>query len=68
MTRAKHEGRAPRFPLLAAALLASPRGALPESALLRQLDLYLKLLKANPYSSRVTVTDASPAEIVVRPQ
>jgi glycerol-3-phosphate O-acyltransferase len=51
--------------LLATALLASPRGALPETALLRQLELYLKLLRANPYSARVTVTDASPAEIVV---
>ena len=50
--------------LLATTLLASPRGALPESALLRQLDLYLKLLRASPYSPRVTVTDASPAEIV----
>ena len=46
--------------LLATALLASPRGALPESALLRQLDLYLKLLRASPYSPRVTVTDATP--------
>ena len=34
--------------LLATALLATPRGALPESALLRQLDLYLKLLRACP--------------------
>src|SRR5882672_704441 len=51
--------------LLATTLLASPRGALPESALLRQLELYLKLLRAFPYSSRVTITDASPAEIVV---
>ncbi|HEX6636168.1 MAG TPA: glycerol-3-phosphate 1-O-acyltransferase PlsB [Steroidobacteraceae bacterium] len=51
--------------LLATALLASPRGALPESALLRQLELYLKLMRANPYSARVTVTDATPAEIVV---
>jgi glycerol-3-phosphate O-acyltransferase len=51
--------------LLATALLASPRGALPESALLRQLELYLKLLRASPYSARVTVTDATPAEIVV---
>jgi glycerol-3-phosphate O-acyltransferase len=51
--------------LLATALLASPRGALPETALLRQLDMYLRLLRANPYSPRVTVTDASPAEIVV---
>ncbi len=51
--------------LLGMALLASPRGALPESALLRQLDLYLKLLRANPYSPRVTITDATPEEIVV---
>jgi len=51
--------------LLATTLLASPRGALPESALLRQIDLYLKLLKAWPYGPRITVTDASPTEIVV---
>jgi glycerol-3-phosphate O-acyltransferase len=51
--------------LLATALLASSRGALPESALLRQIDLYLKLLRASPYDPRVTVTDATPAEIVV---
>jgi glycerol-3-phosphate O-acyltransferase len=51
--------------LLATALLASPRGALPETALLRQIDLYIKLLRANPYSPRVTVTEATPAEIVV---
>jgi len=50
--------------LLATCLLASPRGALPESALLRQIELYLKLLRAWPYGPRVTVTDASPAEIV----
>jgi glycerol-3-phosphate O-acyltransferase len=50
--------------LLATALLGSPRGALPETALLRQLDLYAGLLKIHPYSDRVTVTDASPAEIV----
>ncbi len=50
--------------LLATALLATPRGALPESALIRQLELYLKLLRASPYSPRVTVTDAAPAEMV----
>jgi glycerol-3-phosphate O-acyltransferase len=50
--------------LLATCLLASPRGALPESALLRQLEMYLKLLQLSPYSPRVTVTDANPAEIV----
>jgi len=51
--------------LLATVLLATPRGALPESALLRQIELYLRLLHASPYSARVTVTGASPAEIVV---
>jgi len=51
--------------LLATVLLATPRGAMPESALLRQIELYLKLLRASPYSSRVTVTDATPAEIVL---
>jgi glycerol-3-phosphate O-acyltransferase len=50
--------------LLATALLSSPRGAVPESALLRQIELYLKLLRASPYSDRVTVTDATPAEMV----
>ena len=50
--------------LLATVLLATPRGALPESALHRQLDLYIKLLRTSPYSPRVTVTGASPAEIV----
>jgi glycerol-3-phosphate O-acyltransferase len=51
--------------LLATCLLASPRGALPESALLRQLELYLKLLQVWPYGPRVTVTDANPGEIVL---
>ena len=50
--------------LLATTLLASPRGALPESGLLLQLELYLKLLRTSPYSARITVTDATPAEIV----
>jgi glycerol-3-phosphate O-acyltransferase len=50
--------------LLATALLSTQRGALPESALLRQLELYRSLLRASPYGPRVTVTDASPAEIV----
>jgi glycerol-3-phosphate O-acyltransferase len=51
--------------LLATALLSSPRGALAERALLQQLELYSKLLRASPYGPRVTVTDATPAEIVV---
>jgi glycerol-3-phosphate O-acyltransferase len=50
--------------LLALTLLATPRGAMPESALLRQLELYLALLRRSPYSPRVTITDATPAEIV----
>jgi glycerol-3-phosphate O-acyltransferase len=50
--------------LLATALLSTQRGALPESALLRQLELYLNLLKTAPYAPRVTITSASPAEIV----
>jgi glycerol-3-phosphate O-acyltransferase len=50
--------------LLATALLSSPRGALPESVLLRQVALYLRLLHDSPYGPRVTVTDATPAEIV----
>ncbi len=50
--------------LLATALLASPRGALPESVLLSQLELSLRLLRDWPYSPRVTITDATPAEIV----
>jgi glycerol-3-phosphate O-acyltransferase len=51
--------------LLATALLSSPRGALAERALLQQLELYIKLLRASPYGPRVTVTDATPAEIVL---
>jgi glycerol-3-phosphate O-acyltransferase len=50
--------------LLATALLATPRGALPETALLRQLDLYLRLLRSSPYGPRVTVTDATPTEML----
>jgi glycerol-3-phosphate O-acyltransferase len=50
--------------LLATALLSTQRGALPESALMRQLELYLNLLRGSPYAPRVTLTDATPAEIV----
>jgi glycerol-3-phosphate O-acyltransferase len=50
--------------LLATVLLATPRGAFPETALLRQLDLYLALLRLSPYSTRVTVTDATPTEML----
>jgi glycerol-3-phosphate O-acyltransferase len=50
--------------LLAVTLLATPRQALPEHDLLRQLDLYLALLRSFPYSERVTITDLSPADIL----
>jgi glycerol-3-phosphate O-acyltransferase len=42
--------------VLAVILLAAPRQALPEPDLLRQIELYLALLRAFPYSERVTVT------------
>ena len=50
--------------LLAVVLLATPRQALPEQDLIRQIDLYLSLLKAFPYSDRVTVTELSAAAIL----
>jgi glycerol-3-phosphate O-acyltransferase len=50
--------------LLAVTLLATPRQALPEIDLLRQLELYLALLRSFPYSERVTITDLSPADIL----
>jgi glycerol-3-phosphate O-acyltransferase len=49
---------------LAVTLLASPRQTLVEVDLLRQLDLYLSLLRKFPYSDRVKITDLSAAEIV----
>jgi glycerol-3-phosphate O-acyltransferase len=50
--------------LLAVILLAMPRQTLPERDLLRQLDLYVALLRALPYSDRVTLTPLSAADIV----
>jgi glycerol-3-phosphate O-acyltransferase len=50
--------------MLAVVLLATPRQALPEQDLTRQIDLYLSLLRAAPYSDRVTVTDLSAAAIL----
>jgi glycerol-3-phosphate O-acyltransferase len=50
--------------LLAVILLATPRQVLVEADLLRQLALYLALLRASPYSDRVTVTALTGAEIV----
>jgi glycerol-3-phosphate O-acyltransferase len=50
--------------LLAVVLLATPRQTLPEADLLRQLELYQALLAAFPYSSRVTVTTLSGAQMI----
>jgi glycerol-3-phosphate O-acyltransferase len=50
--------------LLAMTLLATPRQALPEADLLRQIDLYRELLRGFPYSDRVTLTGLTSAEIV----
>jgi glycerol-3-phosphate O-acyltransferase len=50
--------------LLALALLAMPRQALPETDLVRQLELYRSLLTSFPYSDRVTVTTLSGPEMV----
>jgi glycerol-3-phosphate O-acyltransferase len=50
--------------LLAVTLLATPRQALAEGDLARQLDLYRALLRDFPYSDRVTVTDLAGAAII----
>ncbi len=50
--------------LLAAALLSTPRNAMAEADLLRQLALFQALLARVPYSDRVTVTDLAPAAII----
>jgi glycerol-3-phosphate O-acyltransferase len=50
--------------LLAIVLLATPRQALPEQDLIRQIELYLSLLRAFPYSDRMTVTELSAAAIL----
>ncbi len=50
--------------LLAVALLATPRQAMLESDLERQLDLYRDLLRTVPYSNRVSVTDLNGREMV----
>jgi glycerol-3-phosphate O-acyltransferase len=50
--------------LLAVILLATPRQAMVETDLLRQLEAYLALLRALPYGPRVTVTTMNPAEII----
>jgi glycerol-3-phosphate O-acyltransferase len=45
-------------------LLAMPRQTLPETDLIRQLELYGALLRAFPYSDRLTITPLSGAEII----
>ena len=50
--------------LLATVLLATPRQAMLEGDLERQLDLYRDLLRAVPYSNRVSVTQLGAAEIL----
>ena len=45
--------------LVAMAMLATPRQSLPETVLVRQLELYQQLLKAVPYAPMVTVTSES---------
>jgi glycerol-3-phosphate O-acyltransferase len=50
--------------LIAITLLASPRQIMVEADLIRQIDLYLALLRAAPYSDRVTVTPMTGAEAV----
>jgi len=50
--------------LLALILPATPRQAMLEPALLRQIDTMLALLAALPYDRRVTVTRASAVEVI----
>jgi glycerol-3-phosphate O-acyltransferase len=50
--------------LLTMILLATPRQALPEADLLRQIDLYRALQRSFPYSDRVTLTDMAGADVI----
>jgi len=50
--------------LLAVTLLATPRQALPEADLVRQVDLYCALQRSFPYSDRVTLTEMSGADVI----
>ena len=47
--------------LVAMAMLATPRQSLPEAALVNQLELYQRLLRAAPYGPLVTVSGESGA-------
>ncbi len=50
--------------LVAMAMLATARQAMPEAELARQIDLYKLLMSEAPYSPLVTVTKDSSAEII----
>jgi glycerol-3-phosphate O-acyltransferase len=50
--------------LLALALLGTPRHAMGEKQLERQIGLYLTLLSNKPTPERVTITQKSPADII----
>jgi glycerol-3-phosphate O-acyltransferase len=50
--------------LVAMAILATPRQALPELDLVRQLELYQRLLRDAPYSPLVTITTDSGQQMV----
>ena len=50
--------------LVATAILATPRQSLPEVDLVRQVELYQRLLRDAPYSPLVTVTPDSGQQIV----
>ena len=50
--------------LLAITLLATPRQIMAETDLVRQIDLYLALLRSAPYSDRVIITPLNGAEVV----
>jgi len=50
--------------LLAMTLLATPRQALPEADLARQIELYRELLHSLAYSDRIVITALSGAEMV----
>ncbi|MGA7296251.1 MAG: glycerol-3-phosphate 1-O-acyltransferase PlsB [Rhodanobacteraceae bacterium] len=54
--------------LLALVLLATRKHAMSESDLIKQLQLTRSLLVELPYSDRVSVTDALPAEIIAHGQ
>jgi glycerol-3-phosphate O-acyltransferase len=50
--------------LVAMAILATPRQALPELDLIRQLELYQQLLREAPYAPLVTVTPDSAEQMI----